>query len=132
MPDAMQYRETPDSYHEFANGRFLSRAFMKYGWDLYAPDAKTRDNPYVSPLRASTEELTGLPPALVITDENDVLRDEGEAYGRKLMNAGVPVTITRYNGMIHDFILLNALRDLPPTKAALRQASDTIREALKP
>jgi acetyl esterase/lipase len=121
-----------DSYHEFANGRFLSRAFMKYGWDLYAPDEKTRDNPYVSPLRASTEELTGLPPALIITDENDVLRDEGEAYGRKLMNAGVPVTITRYDGMIHDFILLNALRDLPPTKQALRQASDTIREALKP
>jgi len=121
-----------DSYHEFANGRFLPRAFMKYGWDLYAPDEKTRDNPYVSPLRASTEELTGLPPALIITDENDVLRDEGEAYGRKLMNAGVPVTITRYNGMIHDFILLNALRDLPPTKEALRQASHTIREALKP
>jgi acetyl esterase/lipase len=99
---------------------------------LYAPDAKTRDNPYVSPLRASPDELKGLPPALVITDENDVLRDEGEAYGRKLMNAGVPVTITRYNGTIHDFILLNALRDMPTTKDALRQASDTIREALQP
>ena len=68
------------SYHEYDSGRFLARAFMKYGWDLYAPDAKTRDNPYVSPLRASTDQLKGLPPALVITAENDPLRDEGEAY----------------------------------------------------
>ena len=59
-----------ESYHEFGTGRFLSRAFMKYGWDLYAPDEKTRNNPYVSPLRASDEELKGLPPALVITAEN--------------------------------------------------------------
>jgi len=121
-----------DSYHEFGTGRFLARAFMKYGWDLYAPDKKTRNNPYVSPLRASKDELNGLPPALVITAENDPLRDEGEAYGRKLMDAGVPVTATRYDGMIHDFVLLNAIRELPETKAALRQASDRIREALKP
>ena len=69
-------------------GRFLARAFMKYGWDLYAPDAKTRDNPYVSPLRASIDQLKGLPPALVITAENDPLRDEGEAYARKLKDGG--------------------------------------------
>src|SRR5262249_51928892 len=87
-----------DSYHEFATGRFLPRAFMKYGWDLYVPDQKTRSNPYVSPLRASKEQLKGLPPALVITAENDPLRDEGEAYGRKLMDAGVSVTATRYDG----------------------------------
>jgi acetyl esterase/lipase len=105
---------------------------MKYGWDLYAPDEKTRNNPYVSPLRASKDELKGLPPALVITAENDPLRDEGEAYGRKLMDADVSVTVTRYNGMIHDFVLLNAISELPETKAALRQASDGIREALKP
>ena len=86
------------SYHEYGSGRFLSRAFMKYGWDLYAPDAKTRDNPYVSPLRASIEQLTGLPPALVITAENDPLRDEGEAYARKLKEAGVSVDAVRYNG----------------------------------
>ena len=121
-----------ESYHEFATGRFLARAFMKYGWDLYAPDQKTRDNPYVSPLRASDEELQGLPPALVITAENDPLRDEGEAYARKLMDAGVPVTTTRYNGMIHDFVLLNAIHELPEVKAALTQASDGIRDALKP
>jgi acetyl esterase/lipase len=121
-----------DSYHQFGTGRFLARAFMKYGWDLYAPDEKTRDNPYVSPLRASQDELKGLPPALVITSENDPLRDEGEAYARKLMDAGVPVAATRYNGMIHDFVLLNAIRSTPPVQAALQQASDGIRQALKP
>jgi acetyl esterase/lipase len=121
-----------DSYHEFATGRFLSRAFMKYGWDLYAPDEATRNNPYVSPLRASNEELRGLPPALVITAENCPLRDEGEAYARKLKNAGVAVTATRYNGMIHDFVLLNAIREVPGVQAALQQASAGIREALKP
>jgi acetyl esterase len=121
-----------ESYHEFATGRFLSRAFMKYGWDLYAPGEETRNNPYVSPLRASTDQLKGLPPALVITAENDPLRDEGEAYARKLMNAGVPVTATRYDGMIHDFVTLNAIRDVSGVKAALRQAGDGIRDALKP
>ena len=120
-----------ESYHEFATGRFLSRAFMKYGWDLYAPDEETRNNPYVSPLRASNEELQGLPPALVITAENDPLRDEGEAYARKLMDAGVPVTATRYDGMIHDFVLLNAIHDVPGVEAALRQASGSIRQALE-
>jgi acetyl esterase len=115
------------SYQEFATGRFLPRAFMQYGWDLYAPDEKTRDNPYVSPLRASLAELEGLPPALVITAENDPLRDEGEAYARKLKEAGVEVTAVRYNGMIHDFVLLNALRNLPEVAAALQQASDGIR-----
>ncbi|HWA93823.1 MAG TPA: alpha/beta hydrolase [Terracidiphilus sp.] len=121
-----------ESYHEYGTGRFLARAFMKYGWDLYAPDEKLRNNPYVSPLRAAQEELKGLPPTLVITAENDPLRDEGEAYARKLMDAGVPVAATRYDGMIHDFVLLNAIRNTPPVEAALRQACDGIREALKP
>ena len=121
-----------DSYHEYGTGRFLARAFMKYGWDLYAPDEKTRDNPYVSPLRASEGELAGLPPALVITAENDPLRDEGEAYAHKLMDAGVPVIATRYDGMIHGFVTLNALTECPETQSALHQASDAIRDALKP
>jgi acetyl esterase len=115
------------SYREFGTGRFLARAFMKYGWDLYAPDEKTRNIPYVSPLRASKEELSGLPPALVITSENDPLRDEGEAYARKLKEAGVDVTAVRYNGVIHDFVLLNAIRNVPETEAAIRQASEAIR-----
>jgi acetyl esterase len=121
-----------NSYHEFGTGRFLARAFMKYGWDLYAPDEKTRNSPYVSPLRASNEELEGLPPALVITAENDPLRDEGEAYARKLKDAGVAVTATRYNGMIHDFVLLNAIHNVAGVQAAIQQANDAIRDALKP
>ncbi len=118
--------DTP-SYHAYGTGRFLTRAFMKYGWDLYAPDAKTRDNPYVSPLRASTSELKGLPPALVITAENDPLRDEGEAYARKLKEAGVSVDAVRYNGTIHDFVALNALRHVPSTEAAIDQINAGLR-----
>jgi acetyl esterase len=121
-----------NSYHEFGTGRFLARAFMKHGWDLYAPDEKTRNSPYVSPLRASNEELEGLPPALVITAENDPLRDEGEAYARKLKDAGVAVTATRYDGMIHDFVLLNAIHNVAGVQAAIQQANDAIRDALKP
>ncbi len=120
-----------ESYHEYGTGRFLARAFMKYGWDLYAPDARTRDNPYVSPLRASTEELKGLPPALVITAENCPLRDEGEAYARKLKAAGVEVDAARYNGTIHDFVLLNALRHVPSTEAAIEQVNEGLRQHLK-
>jgi acetyl esterase len=116
-----------DSYHEFATGRFLSREFMKYGWDRYATDEKTRNNPYVSPLRATTEQLTGLPPALVITAENDPLRDEGEAYARKLKEAGVDVTAVRFNGTIHDFVFLNALGHMPSTESAINLASEGIR-----
>ena len=100
---------------------------MKYGWDRYVTDERTRDNPYVSPLRASTKELTGLPPALIITAENDPLRDEGEAYARKLKEAGVDVDAVRFNGTIHDFVLLNALRHIPSTEAALQLASEGIR-----
>ena len=121
-----------ESYHQYGTGRFLVRAFMKYGWDLYAPDAKTRDNPYVSPLRAGIEALKGLPPALVITAENDPLRDEGEAYTRKLKDAGVSVDAVRYNGTIHDFVLLNALRHVPSTEAAIAQVSEAIHIHLTP
>ncbi len=120
------------SYHEFGSGRFLARAFMKYGWDLYAPGAAERNNPYVSPLRASLQELHGLPPALVVTAENDPLRDEGEAYARKLKEAGVPVIATRYNGMIHDFVLLNGILTDPEPEAAIRQISNEIKAHLAP
>jgi acetyl esterase/lipase len=97
---------------------------MKYGWDRYATDEKTRNNPYASPLRASKEQLAGPPPALVITAENDPLRDEGEAYARKLKEAGVAVNALRFNGTIHDFVLLNALRNLLTTESAIRLASE--------
>ncbi|HEY0724234.1 MAG TPA: alpha/beta hydrolase, partial [Pyrinomonadaceae bacterium] len=121
-----------DSYRNYATGRFLPRAFMEFGWNIYAPDEKARRNPYAAPLQASIDQLRGLPPALVITAENDPLRDEGEAYARKLKEAGVEVTATRYNGMIHDFVLLNGIRNVPATQAALDQVSEAIRVALKP
>jgi acetyl esterase len=121
-----------DSYRSFDTGRFLARAFMQFGWEIYAPDEKTRKNPYAVPLRASIDQLRGLPPALVITAENDPLRDEGEAYARKLGEAGVDVTATRYNGMIHDFVLLNGIHDVPAVQAALRQASAEIKRRLSP
>lgn len=119
-----------ESYKQYGTGRFLARAFMKYGWDLYAAEARTRDNPYVSPLRANIDQLKGLPPALVITAENDPLRDEGEAYARKLKEAGVNVDAVRYNGTIHDFVLLNALRHLPSTEAAIEQVNKGVRQHL--
>ena len=122
--------DTP-SYRAFDNGRFLARAFMQFGWNIYAPDEKTRANPYAVPMRATIDQLHGLPPALVITAENDPLRDEGEAYARKLKEAGVPVVATRYNGTIHDFVLLNGIKDVPSTQAALDQVGDAVRVALK-
>jgi acetyl esterase/lipase len=121
-----------DSYHDYGTGRFLARAFMQYGWDLYAPNAGDRDNPYVSPLRASDDQLRGLPPTLVVTAENDPLRDEGEAYARRLKAAGVRVDAVRYNGTIHDFVLLNALRHVPSTEGALDQINDGLRRHLDP
>jgi len=121
--------DTP-SYLAYGKDRFLSRDFMKYGWDHYVSTTKMRDDRYVSPLRATNEQLRDLPPALVITAENDPLRDEGEAYARKLKAAGVSVDAVRYNGTIHDFVLLNALRHVSSTEAAIRQAADGIRDHL--
>ncbi len=121
-----------DSYRAFATGRFLPRAFMQFGWHTYTPDAKTRKERYAAPLQASIDQLRGLPPALIQTADNDVLRDEGEAYGRKLDEAGVDVVSTRYNGQIHDFGLLNALRDVPSTQDALYQASEALKKCLNP
>jgi acetyl esterase len=119
------------SYQAFGEGRFLPKAFMQYGWDQYAPDAATREERYAVPLTATAEQLRGLPPTLIQTAENDVLRDEGEAYARLLDEAGVDVTNVRYNGAIHDFALLNALRDVPSTGVALRQAAADLAHYLR-
>ena len=119
-----------DSYHQFAEGYFLRRDAMQWFWDQYTTDENQRNEITASPLRASTEELTGLPKALVITGEADVLRDEGEAYARKLRQAGVDVTATRYEGIIHDFVMLNALRGTSAAGAALAQAIACLRDAL--
>jgi acetyl esterase len=119
-----------DSYQQFAEGYFLRRDAMQWFWDQYAPDQDQRDEITASPLRATTDQLAGLPPALVITAEADVLRDEGEAYGRKLREAGVDVTATRYEGVIHDFMMLNALRESNGAKAAITQAIAYLKDAL--
>jgi acetyl esterase len=118
------------SYQDFQTGRFLARDFMKFGWNIYAPDSKLRKEAYVAPLQASIDQLRGLPPALVQTAENDPLRDEGEAYAQKLDQAGVEVIATRYLGQIHDFGLLNALRNIPSTQESLRQASEALKKYL--
>ncbi|MEV4038349.1 alpha/beta hydrolase [Streptomyces umbrinus] len=118
------------SYHQFAEGYFLRRDAMQWFWDQYTTDEKQRAEITASPLRATTEQLTGLPPALVITGEADVLRDEGEAYANKLREAGVPVTAVRYQGIIHDFVMLNALSDTHAARAAISQAVTVLRSAL--
>ncbi|MGW1029505.1 alpha/beta hydrolase fold domain-containing protein, partial [Streptomyces sp. NPDC002577] len=99
-------------------------------WDQYTTDEAERAEITASPLRATTEQLTGLPPALVITGEADVLRDEGEAYANKLREAGVPVTAVRFQGIIHDFVMLNALRGTFAAEAAISLAAGTLRTAL--
>jgi acetyl esterase len=119
------------SYDEFANDHFLTKNMMKWFWDAYTTDPKQRHEIYASPLLATAEQLKGLPPALVQTAEKDVLRDEGEAYARKLDAAGVSVVATRYNGMIHDFELLNVLSGVPESRAALHQASEELRMRLR-
>jgi acetyl esterase len=118
------------SYHQFATGYFLRRDGMQWFWDQYTQDPAQRAEITASPLRATTEQLTGLPPALVITGEADVLRDEGEAYADKLRQAGVAVTATRYPGIIHDFVMLNALRGTKAAEAAITQAVGVLRTAL--
>ncbi|WP_426306326.1 alpha/beta hydrolase [Acidovorax facilis] len=119
------------SYDQFANDHFLTKGMMKWFWDAYTTDTKQRQEIYASPLLATPEQLKGLPPTLIQTAEKDVLRDEGEAYARKLDAAGVNVVATRYNGMIHDFGLLNILSDVPTTRAALHQASEELRQRLR-
>lgn len=104
---------------------------MKWFWDNYLPDTAKRTEKYASPLQASLAELKDLPPALVQTAENDVLRDEGEAYARKLNEAGVPVTLTRYNGLIHDYGLLNPIANVPAIQTAVQQVAIVIKTTLK-
>ncbi|MGW2152547.1 alpha/beta hydrolase [Nonomuraea sp. NPDC001699] len=118
------------SYRQFAEGYFLRRDGMQWFWDQYTTSAAERAEITASPLRATVEELTGLPPALVITGEADVLRDEGEAYAAKLREAGVPVTAVRYQGIIHDFVMLNALRGTYAAESAIELAVGTLRRAL--
>jgi acetyl esterase len=118
------------SYDQFATGYYLSRKEMEWFWDAYTTDPAQRAEITASPNQASVEQLTGLPPTFLCVDEADVLRDEGEAYAAKLRSAGVPVTTVRYDGTIHDFMLLNALSDTKATRAAIVQATAFLRAGL--
>ena len=119
------------SYLAYQNGHFLTRDMMEWFWNAYTTDPAQRAQIYASPLRASEEELKGLPPALIQVAQFDVLRDEGEAYGKKLDAAGDDITMVRYNGTIHDFGLLNALAEDAPTKAATQQLADQLKARLQ-
>lgn len=118
------------SYQEWENGYFLTRGMMEWFWNNYLDGHDQRRLHLVSPLQATREQLSGLPPALIQTAEFDVLRDEGEAYARALALAGVEVSCVRYNGLIHDFGLLNPLAKVPAVRSALRQAASELRYRL--
>jgi acetyl esterase len=119
-----------DSYHQFATGYWLRRDSMQWFWDQYTPDPAVRSEITASPLRATVDELMGLPPAMMLVGEADVLRDGAEAYSAKLRQAGVTVTAERYQGMIHDFVMVDALRDTQAAKAATAQGGAFLHDAL--
>jgi acetyl esterase len=119
-----------DSYDQFATDYYLSRASMEWFWDAYIPEPAQRHEITASPNQATLDQVAGLPPALVFVDEADVLRDEGEAYAAKLRTAGVPVTTVRYDGTVHDFMLLNSLSQTRAARAAIDQATAFLRAAL--
>ena len=119
------------SYRDFADGPWLTFKAMQWFWDAYLPDKGKRKEVYASPLQASKEQLSGLPPALVITAENDVLRDEGEAFAKKLDEAGVCTSCVRCNGTVHDFAMLNDLAETAPSKTALCLAIAAIKKCLQ-
>ena len=117
-----------ETYRLYADGPWLTRPAMEWFWDAYLPDEHRRSEITASPLQASLEELSGLPPALVINGQHDVLCAEGEAYARKLSQAGVPVTQVRYAGTIHDFVLLNPITTTPAPRAAIAQAAHFLKQ----
>ena len=127
VTDAAQDTE---SYREFADGPYLLARSMAWFWDAYLPEVDRRQEITASPLRATLDDLAGLPEAFLIVDENDVLRDEGEAYARKLTAAGVRTTSIRYNGTLHDFMMLNPVRGTAAATAAVEQAISVLRTAL--
>lgn len=113
------YWSDKGSYHEYAAGPWLSQKAMQWFFDAYLPNPALQNEITVAPVRATPEQLASLPEALVITDENDVLRDEGEAYAQKLYAAGVRTTSLRFNGTFHDFAIIDGLADTPAVRGAV-------------
>jgi acetyl esterase len=117
-----------ESYQQFGEDYFLTKEGMKWFWDQYTTDEQERAKITASPLRATSEELKGLPPAMILTGEADVLRDEGEAYARKLREAGVAVTQVRFQGIIHDFVMVNVMDQTKATRAAMLLSTEWLKE----
>ena len=118
------------SYRKYAEGYWLTLEGMKWFWNNYTSNETNRREPTVSPLQASIDQLSGLPPGLIINGENDVLCDEGEAYALKLLQAGVRMTAVRYHGTIHDFVMLNPITNDPAPRGAIEQASHMLKKIL--
>ena len=114
------------TYYQFAVNYYLYRAGMMWFWDQYTTSKKERNHITASPLRATIEELEGLPDAMILNGEADVLRDEGEAYAIKLRKAGVDVTAIRFQAIIHDFVMLNALDQTKACRAAMDVSTEWI------
>lgn len=120
-----------ESYHQFAENYFLAKEGMQWFWDQYTTDANERDEITASPLKASVEELKDLPSAMILNAEADVLRDEGEAYANKLREAGVEVTHMRFQGIIHDFVMVNSMDQTNATCAAMDISTNWINKKNK-
>lgn len=120
-----------NSYQQFGEKRFLTTPLMKWMYNMYIADPEKRNDIYASPLQATVEQLKDLPPALIQIAESDILHDEGQAYGRKLNEAGVDVTLVQYDGMIHDFGLLNGLAEVPAVRSLFVQAAAELKKHLQ-
>lgn len=120
----------PEFKVQILMGPAMNAERMKWMWDQYTMDEAQRKEIYASPLLATSQQLKGLPPTLIQVAENDILRDEGEAFGRALDDAGVETTTVVYNGVIHDFALFNGLSELPQTKSCLLQAAAELKKYL--
>jgi acetyl esterase len=130
-PATNAYFET-ESFKRYATSPFLTKNMMIWFWDNYISDPDQRNEMYASPLKASPDELMGLPPALVMVAENDILRDEAEAYAKKMDEAGVDVTLITMGGLMHDFGLLNPICTVPAVQSALLFAATALKKALQP
>lgn len=116
------------SYCEFAECYYLYRAGMEWFWNQYTTCQKDRNQITASPLRASLDQLKGLPEAMILNGEADVLRDEGEAYARRLREAGVNVTALRFQAIIHDFVMLNSLDQTKACRAAMDISTEWVNQ----
>lgn len=119
-----------DSYRQFKQGPWITKETMQWFWDSYLPDINMRNQAPASPLLIPEHELKGLPDTLVITAENDITRDDGEEYARKLSDAGVNAVAVRFLGTIHDFLMLEGLAHTAPTRICLHLINTTLHEVL--